>query len=83
MPTCCSCCTALETSRRRSQVREVLLALSPRDRQVLLLHAWDGLSGDELAAYLGVTRGGADAALSRARSRLREVWAGVQETADS
>lgn len=57
------------------QVREALAALSARDREVLLLSAWEGLSGAELAAVLGVSRGGADAALSRARSRLREIWA--------
>ncbi len=56
------------------RVREVLAALSARDRQVLLLHAWEGLSGDELALVLGVSRGGGDAALSRARSRLRAGW---------
>lgn len=56
------------------QVRHVLAALSARDRQVLLLAAWEGLGGDELAAVLGVSRGGADAALSRARSRLRRAW---------
>jgi len=56
------------------EVREVLAALSPRDRRILLLVAWDGLGGDELAAVLGVSRGGADAALSRARARLREAW---------
>ncbi|HMO11815.1 MAG TPA: sigma-70 region 4 domain-containing protein, partial [Actinotalea sp.] len=60
------------------QVRAALAALSPRDRRVLLLHAWEGLGGDELAVVLGVSRGGADAALSRARARLREVWSGVQ-----
>ncbi len=56
------------------QVRRALAGLSPRDRQVLLLVAWDGLGGDELAAVLGVSRGGADAALSRARARLRVAW---------
>jgi len=57
------------------EVRAVLSALSPRDRQVLLLHAWDGLDGDQLAEVLGIGRGGADAALSRARARLRQAWA--------
>ena len=57
------------------QVREVLALLSPRDRRILLLNAWEGLTGEALADVLGVSRGGADAALSRARSRLREVWA--------
>jgi RNA polymerase sigma factor (sigma-70 family) len=57
------------------RVREALAALSPRDRRILLLNAWEGLGPDALAAVLGISRGGADAALSRARSRLREVWA--------
>ncbi|NTW41462.1 MAG: RNA polymerase sigma factor [Cellulomonadaceae bacterium] len=56
-------------------VRSVLAAMSPRDRKVILLHAWEGLDGDQLAAALGIGRGGADAALSRARSRLRDAWA--------
>jgi RNA polymerase sigma-70 factor (ECF subfamily) len=56
-------------------LRAVLTALSPRDRRILLLHAWEGLDGDQLAAALGIGRGGADAALSRARARLRQVWA--------
>ncbi len=59
---------------RDERVREALARLSARDRQVLLLTAWEGLSGADLALVLGVSRGGADAALSRARSRLREVW---------
>jgi len=63
-------------------VRRVLGQMSPRDRQVLVLHAWEGLQGQQLAEVLGVSRGGADAALSRARSRLRELWADVQDSAD-
>ncbi len=55
-------------------VREVLAALSPRDQRILLLTAWDGLDGDQLAGVLGISRGGADAALSRARARLRDAW---------
>lgn len=55
-------------------VRQALAALSPRDRQILLLVAWEGLDGDQLAQVLGISRGGADAALSRARARLREQW---------
>lgn len=58
------------------RVREVLAALGARDRRILLLNAWEGLTGDALADVLGISRGGADAALSRARARLREAWAG-------
>jgi RNA polymerase sigma-70 factor (ECF subfamily) len=55
-------------------VRRALAGLSPRDRSVLMLHAWEGLDGAALAGALGVSRGGAAAALSRARSRLRASW---------
>ncbi|QJW38259.1 sigma-70 family RNA polymerase sigma factor [Cellulosimicrobium protaetiae] len=57
------------------EVRRALAALSDRDRRILLLHAWEGLGGEDLAAVLGTSRGGADAALSRARARLRTAWA--------
>ncbi|WP_369817240.1 RNA polymerase sigma factor [Cellulomonas sp. Root137] len=63
---------------QEERVREVLGALSARDREVLLLNAWEGLTGDALAQVLGIGRGGADAALSRARARLREVWAAAE-----
>lgn len=56
------------------EVRRALARLSARDRTVLMLHAWEGLDGEGLAAALGLTRGGAAAALSRARARLREAW---------
>lgn len=55
-------------------VRVALAALSERDRQILVLHAWEGLGGAELAQVLGISRGGADAALSRARARLAAAW---------
>ena len=47
-------------------------SLSPRDREVLRLVAWEGLTGAQLAAALGISEGGAAAALSRARSRFEE-----------
>ena len=54
--------------------------LSPHDREVLRLSVWEGLSGSALAAALGISDGGAAAALSRARSRLQEFMsAGLQE----
>ncbi|MGR0219634.1 RNA polymerase sigma factor [Agromyces sp. ZXT2-6] len=56
------------------ELRGALLSVGDRDRRILLLHAWEGLDGEELAAVLGISRSGADAALSRARKRLREAW---------
>ena len=60
-------------------------ALSSRDREVLRLAAWEGLSGAALATALGISPGGAGAALSRARTRLAEEIAAaeVQESAVS
>lgn len=49
--------------------------LGPRDRQILMLSAWEGLNGTELAAALDITPGGAGAALHRARQRLAEALA--------
>jgi RNA polymerase sigma-70 factor (ECF subfamily) len=56
------------------ELRGVLAGLSARDRQVLLLHLWEGLDGEGLGRALGISRGGAAAALSRARARLRDGW---------
>ena len=63
------------------EVRAVLGALSARDRQILLLHAWEGLDNAGLAEVLGISRGGADAALSRARARLRQAFAAHEDGA--
>ncbi|GAA2463458.1 RNA polymerase sigma factor [Agromyces soli] len=57
-----------------AELRGALESVGERDRRILLLHAWEGLDGEELAAVLGISRSGADAALSRARKRLREAW---------
>lgn len=48
--------------------------LPQKDREVLRLVAWEGLSGNELASVLGISEGGAGAALSRARANLRKAW---------
>lgn len=56
------------------EVRAAMARLSSRDRSVLMLHAWEGMDGEGLAKALGLTRGGAAAALSRARARLRQAW---------
>ncbi|HCX84327.1 MAG TPA: RNA polymerase [Micrococcales bacterium] len=57
-----------------AELRGALATVSGRDREILLLHAWEGLDGAELAEVLGISRSGADAALSRARKRLRQAW---------
>ncbi len=66
----------------RDELDRALAQLSERDRDVLLLHAWEGLDGNELAKALGISRSGAQAALSRARARLREVWTSALQDDD-
>ncbi len=58
----------------RDELMRALAGLPERDRDILLLHAWEGLDGTELGDALGISRSGAQAALSRARARLRERW---------
>lgn len=58
-------------------------SLGPRDREVLRLVAWEGLTGAQLALALGITEGGAAAALSRARARFEEFLSPVQEAPSS
>lgn len=48
-------------------------ALSERDREVLLLAAWEGLPEAQIATVLDMSVGGASAALSRARARFRQA----------
>ena len=57
---------------RDAQLAAAWRLLSPRDREVLRLTAWEGLSGADLGAALGIGEGGAAAALSRARARLTQ-----------
>ena len=51
-------------------VRAALAALSDDDRELLTLHAWDGLGPRELAATFNITENAAAVRLSRARARF-------------
>jgi RNA polymerase sigma-70 factor (ECF subfamily) len=53
------------------RIAGALAALSPEQREVLLLHAWGDLSHEEIAASLGIAQGTARSRLSRARTALR------------
>lgn len=57
--------------------------LPPRDREVLRLVAWEGMSGAQLATALGISEGGAAAAVSRARARFQELLSPVKGTASA
>lgn len=60
-------------------LREAWRTLSARDREVLLLAAWEGLGEAQIASVLDISVGAASAALSRARRRLRQAIAAYDE----
>ncbi|HKR98995.1 MAG TPA: sigma-70 family RNA polymerase sigma factor [Candidatus Dormibacteraeota bacterium] len=55
-----------------ADVMNALGTLSPREREAILLVAWDGLSGAEAAAAAGCSRAAFAVRLHRARRRLRK-----------
>lgn len=56
-------------------VRNALAQLSPTDRDVITMAAWDGLTNTEIADVLGISRTAARVKLHRARSRLKKLCA--------
>jgi RNA polymerase sigma factor (sigma-70 family) len=63
-----------EPDREDALVHEALACLGQRDREVLLLAEWEGLSADELASVLGCPAVTARGRLHRARRRFRAVF---------
>src|SRR2546425_12856876 len=58
----------------QAQVRLAVAALAPRDREVLLLRAFSGMSYEEIARVVGRTVNTVKQDLFRARERLRRTW---------
>jgi RNA polymerase sigma factor (sigma-70 family) len=56
-------------------VREALAALAERDREILLLHAWEGLDRRQIAAALDCSRANVSVRLHRARQRFAAALA--------
>lgn len=56
-----------------AQLSKILARLQPRDRDVLLLFAWAGMSYDDIAAALQIPVGTVRSRLNRARHQLRTL----------
>ena len=56
---------------RRRELAEMLAALSRDEREILLLHAWAGLTDTEIAEALGLPIGTMKSRFSRTREKLR------------
>ena len=52
-------------------IREALSSLSDDDREILLLHFWDGRTSLEIGVIFGITTNAAAVRLSRAQERFR------------
>jgi len=61
-----------------TSVREALEKLSDDDRDVLLLHVWDGLDTHAIGELLVISTNAAAVRLSRAQRRFRELHATAQ-----
>ncbi len=66
---------------RIAGVRRALDRLTDRDREALLLNA-EGLSYDEIAETLGLSRGSIGTTLARARRRLVEAYRATEDKRD-
>ncbi len=64
---------AFEQAERRATVGAALSALSPRDRELVLLKFHGQLSNAELARALGISESNAGTRLHRALTRLRDT----------
>jgi RNA polymerase sigma-70 factor (ECF subfamily) len=60
-------------------VVEALATLSERDREALLLVAWEGLSAEQAAAVVGCSRHAFSMRLSRARKRLLNAMPAAEQ----
>ncbi|KJQ54896.1 ECF RNA polymerase sigma factor SigE [Microbacterium sp. SA39] len=63
----------LDAEREVQGLRARIAALAPKDRETLLLYAWQGLTYEEVAAALGVPVGTVRSRLNRVRKRLDPV----------
>jgi RNA polymerase sigma-70 factor (ECF subfamily) len=68
---------AHEPSDEEARIHAALDQLSPTDKEILRLTAWEGLGAHEAAVVLGIGSDAARARLARARQRLRGVLTGV------
>ena len=64
---------AADAPVRRATVRAALLALDPRDRELVALKFFAGLDNAEIAGVLGISPSNAGTRLHRAVHRLREA----------
>ena len=63
----------VDAEREVETLKARIAALAPKDRETLLLYAWQGMSYDEIAAALAIPVGTVRSRLNRVRRRLDPV----------
>lgn len=69
----------VDDERRMAELIDAVARLSERDRQVLMLVAWDGLTYQQAGEVLGIPVGTVRSRLSRSRGRLAELMRGPDD----
>jgi RNA polymerase sigma-70 factor (ECF subfamily) len=73
-----------DANTRRQELAGMLASLSRDEREILLLHAWAGLTDTEIAEALGVPLGTMKSRFSRTREKLRNQLGDLgQETVEA
>lgn len=72
---------AVRDAGLEARVRRALEALPAAQREAILLHRWEGLSFEEIAEAMGITRTAAKVRAHRGYERLRELLADLKEEA--
>jgi RNA polymerase sigma factor (sigma-70 family) len=70
----------VDAQSNRGRLATALAGISQGDRDVLLLVAWAGLTGEEAARALGIPSGTARSRLHRARKKVRAALGGIDPT---
>jgi len=65
---------ALERQRHGDAIRAIVRALPDKQREVFVLYELEQLSGDEVAALVGVPVGTVWTRLHHARKRFKDLW---------
>ncbi len=64
------------TNEDMTSLQAAFAVLSPADRAILVLSAFEGLSGEEIGIRLGIRHGAVRTRLHRARERFRRLYEG-------
>lgn len=72
---------AIERDDEHTQIRQALSALGPKDRELLWLREVEDLSYEEIGGRLGATVGTVRVACHRARKRLEDAYAALEQDA--